>query len=106
MTSPSDHPWGTAGWEATSAVLLSVSLFLAILRLGFYDGEVRWDTILALSAFALLTVLSACGGGSSSTTTPSSNNTTGATGNTSAVLTGTASSGSPVSSMNFTVTIQ
>jgi subtilase family serine protease len=103
---PSNHPWGTAGWEATSAVLLSVGLFLAVLRLGFYDGEVRWNTILALSAFALLSMLSACGGGSSSTTTPSSDNTTGPTGNTSAVLTGTASSGSPVSSMNFTVTIQ
>jgi subtilase family serine protease len=104
MTTPFSRPWGTIGWATGSAMLVGLVLLMAILFLGSYHREPRWNTALALAAFALLTMLSACGGGSSTTTTTTT--TTGSTGNTSAVLTATGNGGSPVSSMSFTVTIQ
>jgi len=83
-----------------------------ILSMLFVAGPQRrqfgWSLAGLLLALSLVAGLVACGGGSS-TTTPSSSSTTtnnGTTGNFSSVLTGTASSGSPVSSMNFTVTVQ
>jgi hypothetical protein len=67
--------------------------------------QLAWSMAGMLLALAIVTGIAACGGGSS-TSTSTTTTTTGSTGNTAAVLTGTGSGGTPVSSMNFTVTIQ
>jgi subtilase family serine protease len=106
---PSVHPWNMINWVAASLVSFAAVILLSML---FVAGPQRrqfgWSLAGLLLALSLVAGLVACGGGSS-TTTPSSSSTTtnnGTTGNFSSVLTGTASSGSPVSSMNFTVTVQ
>ena len=104
-TGPAIHPWGTSGW-AVGAISIVLAIVLSTLLLSLRGWQLGWNMASLLLALALVTAIAACGGGSSSTSTPTSNNTTGPTGSSSAVLTGTATSGSPVSSLSFTVTIQ
>jgi subtilase family serine protease len=102
---------GSAGrWKEGGGIALVLGLILAVLFANKLDKERRpvWaSSALALAAFAIVIGLAACGGGSSASSSGSgSGSTTGPTGNTTATLTGTASSGAPVSSMTFTLTIQ
>ena len=100
---PSGHPWNA--WMG-SEIALALWVLSSIL-LGSHRKEFRWNTLMALSVLALVSGLAACGGsGSTSSGSSSSSSTIGSTGSTTATLTGTASSGSPASSMTFTVTIQ
>jgi subtilase family serine protease len=106
---PSGHPWNMIGWASASLISFAALILLSMLFVGGPQlRQFGWDLAGLTLALSLVAGLAACGGGSSttssSTTTTTTNN--GVTGNFSSVLTGTASSGSPVSSMNFTVTIQ
>jgi hypothetical protein len=97
------------GWASASLISFAALILLSMLFVGGPQlRQFGWDLAGLALALSLVAGLAACGGGSSttssSTTTTTTNN--GVTGNFSSVLTGTASSGSPVSSMNFTVTIQ
>ncbi len=71
-----------------------------MLSIAFSQAQRRWNTALALMAFALLLGTAACGGGSSSssTTTSTSNPVTGNT-----VITGTGGSNSYPLTINVTV---
>jgi subtilase family serine protease len=106
---PSGHPWNMIGWASASLILFAAVILLSMLFVGGpLLRQFGWNLAGLTLALSLVAGLAACGGGSSttssSTTTTTTNN--GVTGNFSSVLTGTASSGSPVSSMNFTVTVQ
>jgi len=107
VTGPGGHltfprPWMFAGME-----LASLAFLLALLVAG-RDNERRWSAALAILAITVLLTIAACGssGGSGGTNTSNNSTTAGPTGNTTATLTGTGASGSPTSSMSFTVTIQ
>jgi len=107
MTSPANRPGTPLGWVLASTVSLGLAMLLTMMFAGSQRRQFGWSMAGLLLALSLVTAIAACGGGSSSTTTTTTTTTTtGTTGNTSAVLTGTASGGSPTSSMNFTVTIQ
>jgi subtilase family serine protease len=106
MISPANRPGAPLGWVLASAASLGLAIFLTMMFAGPQRRQFGWSLAGMLLGLSLLTVMSACGGGSSTTTTTTTTTTTGSTGNTGAVLTGTASGGSPTSSMNFTVTIQ
>jgi hypothetical protein len=106
---PSGHPWNMIGWASASLISFAAVILLSMLFVGGPQlRQFGWNLAGLTLALSLVAGLAACGGGSSttssSTTTTTTNN--GVTGNFSSVLTGTASSGSPVYSMNFTVTIQ
>jgi hypothetical protein len=73
-----------------------ISAFGLLLVAGTRRKELGWNAARALALVVFLLVgLAACGGGGK-----------GPTGNTTAVLTGTDSTGAPTSSMTFTVTIE
>ncbi len=101
------RPWGI-GRSTGGEITLTLGLFLTVLLMSRHRQQLRSSTALAVVTLAVLVGVAACGGGSSSSSGSGSGSgsTTGPTGNTTATLTGTASSGTPVSSMTFTVTIQ
>jgi hypothetical protein len=99
------------GWASASLISFAAVILLSMLFVGGPQlRQFGWTLAGLTLALSLVAGLAACGGGSSttssSTTTTTTTTNNGTTGNFSSVLTGTASSGSPVSSMNFTVTIQ
>ncbi len=112
---PSGRRWNIGRSTGDAEIALVLGLILANLFANKSNKRRRrlWSSAtLALAAFALMIGLAACSGSSNNSSSSGSGNGsgngsgTGPTGNTSATLTGTASSGTPVSSMTFTVTIQ
>ena len=79
---------------------ITIAWLVAVTNPGWISRRRRWRASFVVLAFASLVIIAAGCGSSSSTT--SSNSTTGTT---TAAVTGTSSTGSPSSSMNFTVTI-
>lgn len=106
-TAQVNGPWSNSLWFRGGELALSAGLLLTVL-LSRRKQQLRWTAATALLLFVSIAGIAACGGGSSSGSgsTTSTGSTTGTTGNTAATVTGTASSGSPTSSMPFTLTIQ
>lgn len=112
IVGPNIRPATPRPWIVLAPVTLAIGIFLLSGIVSTRANGGRWSAALALIAFAVLVTTAGCGGGGSSTsssntsTSSSSGSTSGPTGNTTATLIGTASSGSPTYSMPFTVTIQ
>lgn len=92
---PVKGPEDTGPLLTPSELAVTLLVFGLLLLAGTHRKEIRWNTAVALVLVVFFFVgLAACGGGK------------GPAGSTTAVLTGTDSSGAPSSSMTFTVTIQ
>jgi len=100
---PFVHPSGPIVLAAGGAISSALAMYLAAMFIAPQRRQFRWSMASLLLVLGLLTGIAACGSSSTSTNNPS---VTGPTGNTAAVLTATASGGSPASTLNFTVTIQ
>ncbi|HEX4001190.1 MAG TPA: S53 family peptidase [Candidatus Acidoferrales bacterium] len=92
---PTNFPQGIHLWPTHGGLALVAISLLATLLIGTFPRNFQWNTALTFVAMAVLLGMAACGG-----------NGSGKTGSTTATLTGTASSGTPTSSMTFTVKIQ
>jgi hypothetical protein len=99
---PVNYRGGPGTWTKTQEIMLLLALCLGVLIISTRESERRWSTAAAVAVLAILIGSVACGGGSSST---GSSGTTGTAGATTAVVTGTSSTGVAFS-MNFSVTIQ
>ena len=101
MLTPQNRPSGPGSWTVGSGIALASMVSLALLLLGFRAKQQRLSTALALMAFAMVVTMAACGGsgggggGGGNAGTP--------IGSTTGTL--TATSGSTVHSMNFTLNV-
>jgi len=98
---PSVFNKGPRGWTGLAELTSLAVLLAGTLLIAFSQAQRRWNTSLALMAFALLLGTAACGGGSSSSSSSSSGSTSPVTGNT--VVTGTGGGNSYPLTINVTV---
>jgi subtilase family serine protease len=104
---PFGHPRNTIKWAAAGLISFAAVIFLSMLFVGGPQRrQLGWSLAGLLLVLSVATALAACGGGSTTSSSSTTTTNNGTTGSFSSVLTGTASSGSPVSSMSFTVTVQ
>jgi subtilase family serine protease len=98
---PLDRNWRAANRTLTMAFILCIAIALVT----FYGRPRRRITAMAVVAFAMLVATAGCGGGSSSSTPPPGTPTTPA-GTYTATVTGVSSTGSPSSTLSFTVDVE